>query len=600
MRVPALEGCVRLLIAFSVFVAPHLGAPPTMLAIWMGPIVLEAAQAALRLGRRPPSRAKWRPRANDDRLIRGNRIALACEHTVPFGERMTTVSATRSFALGIAVVLTAYCVDAQPTGAPAPDLQAQPVEQGAANAPDLPDAAADPRPFQDLDAADILNLNQRWAGDYDGLAERRFLRVLVPYSRTLYYLDGPEQKGIAYEALRELEPQLPLIGQSKVRPKIVIIPTTRDRLLPALAEGYGDVAIGAFAITDLRREIVEFSAPTMRGIENVVVTGKGAPAVLAEADLAGAEIYVQRVSSYYEDLVALNERLTSAGLRPVSIQDVDAGLEEEDVLQMVDAGIIPATVSKRPVAEFWAQLYDQLVVHSQVALRSDGQIAWALRKDAPQIKKIIDGFVVKHRAGTLFGNVLLERYLGSVRRLKNPMTAAELEKYRAMAQHFRVYADRYGSDWLLAVAQGYQESELDHSKRSPAGAIGVMQIKPSTAADRNVDIDNVEVLENNIHASIKYMGFLRDRYFREQDIEPLDQGLFTLAAYNAGPARVAELRQKAAAVGLDPNRWFGNVEIIAARVVGRETVDYVGNVYKYYSAYKAVAAQRDAASPAPE
>ena len=138
--------------------------------------------------------------------------------------------------------------------------------------------AEDPMPFQDLAAADILNLNQRWTGDYDELAERRFLRVLVPFSRTLYYLDGPEQKGIAYETLRELESQLPRIGESKVRPKIVIIPTTRDRLLPALAEGYGDVAIGAFTVTDLRREIVEFSAPTMAGIENVVVTGKDAPA----------------------------------------------------------------------------------------------------------------------------------------------------------------------------------------------------------------------------------------------------------------------------------------------------------------------------------
>ena len=167
-----------------------------------------------------------------------------------------------------------------------------------------------------------------------------------------------------------------------------------------------------------------------------------------------------------------------------------------------------------------------------------------------------------------------------------------------MAQHFRAYADQYGSDWLLAVAQGYQESELDHSRRSEAGAVGVMQIKPSTAADRNVGIDNVEVLENNIHASIKYMNFLRDRYFRDPAIDPLDQGLLTLAAYNAGPARVAELRQKAAAVGLDPNQWFGNVEIIAARVIGRETVDYVGNVYKYYSAYKAVAAQRGLVLPA--
>jgi membrane-bound lytic murein transglycosylase MltF len=489
--------------------------------------------------------------------------------------------------------------EAEPGPAKAVESQAQDgTVEGPPNAPDSPVADTDPRPFQDLAAADILKMNQRWTGDYEELAERRFLRVLVPYSRTLYYLDGPEQKGIAYESLRELESQLPIIGESKVRPKLVIIPTTRDRLLPALAEGYGDVAIGAFTVTDLRRENVEFSSPTMSGIETVVVTGKDAPAILSETDLAGREIHVQRASSYYEDLVALNERLTNAGVRPVSIVEVDARLEDEDVLQMVDAGIIPATVSMRPVAEFWVQLYDQIVVHSQVALRSDGQIAWALRKDTPQIKKVVDDFVIKHRAGTLFGNVLLNRYLGSAKRLENPTTSAELEKYRAMAQYFRDYADQYGSDWILAVAQGYQESQLDQSKRSSAGAVGVMQIKPSTAADRNVGVDNVEDLENNIHASIKYMSFIRDRYFADEAIDRLNKGLFTLAAYNAGPARVATLRKKAAEVGLDPNQWFGNVEIVAARVIGRETVDYVSNIYKYYVVYRAYAVQRDTAAQA--
>ena len=460
-----------------------------------------------------------------------------------------------------------------------------------------PEAAPDPVPFQDLAAAEILNLNQRWTGDYDDLAERRFLRVLVPYSRTLYYIDGPEQKGVAFESLRELEKKLPVIGKSKLRPKIVIIPTTRDRLLPALAEGYGDVAIGAFTITDRRRETVEFSQPTLEGIEDVLVTGKGTAAIATEADLAGREIHVRRSSSYYEDLEALNARLEAAGLRPVSIKEADARLEDEDLLQMVDAGIIPATVGKRPIAEFWAQLYDGIVVHPAVPLRSDGQIAWALRPDAPQLKKVIDDFVVTHRAGTLFGNVLLKRYLGSAERLKNPTSEAELKKYREMAHHFRTYAGQYGSDWLLVVAQGYQESQLNQSKRSPAGAVGVMQIKPSTAADRNVGIKHVEVLENNIHASIKYMRFLQDRYFADEGLDPLDRGLFTLAAYNAGPARVAKLRQKAKAAGLDPNQWFGNVEVIAAREIGRETVDYVSNIYKYYTAYRAIAAKNAGQKP---
>jgi membrane-bound lytic murein transglycosylase MltF len=503
--------------------------------------------------------------------------------------------------LCIAVVVVACGGDApEPASAEAPSPTVTPADAPASPAAEMPAtppaAPTDPVPFQDLEAAEMLNLNQRWTGDYDELAERRFLRVLVPFSRTLYYMDGPTQKGVAYESLRELEKKLPVIGKSKLRPKIVIIPTTRDRLLPALAEGYGDLAIGAFTVTDLRRETVEFSRPTIEGIEDVVVTGKAAAAISAESELAGREIHVRRASSYYEDLVALNERLKLAGLRAVTIKEADPRLEDEDILQMVDAGIIPATVGKRPIAEFWAQLYDGIAVHSAVPLRSDGQIAWALRKDTPKIKKVIDDFVMKHRAGTLFGNVLLQRYLGSAERLKNPTSEAELKKYREMAHHFQKYADQYGADWLLIVAQGYQESQLDQSKRSSAGAVGVMQIKPSTAADRNVGIKNVQQLENNIHASIKYMRFLQDRYFADAGLDPLDKGLFTLAAYNAGPARIAKLRQKARTAGLDPNKWFGNVEVIAARDIGRETVDYVSNIYKYYTAYRAIAAQRAATS----
>jgi membrane-bound lytic murein transglycosylase MltF len=491
--------------------------------------------------------------------------------------------------LALGLVLTACGSDVEDAK---PAAEKPPAQETPAPAAETSPPPTDPKPFQDLEAAEILQLNQRWTGDYDALEERRFLRVLVPFSRTLYYMDGPVQKGVAFESLREFETKLPVIGKSKVRPKVVIIPTTRDRLLPALAEGYGDIAVGAFTITDRRRETVDFSEPTVDGIRNVVVTAKDAPPITTEGDLAGREIHVGRDSSYHEDLVALNERLKAARLKPVVIRDTDPRLEDEDVLQMVDAGILPATVAKQQIAEFWAQLYDRLSVHSAVALRSDGQIAWALRKDTPKLKEIVNQFVLKHRAGTLFGNVVLQKYLGSAERLKNPTSEGELKKYRDMAAHFQTYAGRYGADWLLVVAQGYQESQLNQSKRSSAGAVGVMQIKPSTAADKNVGIKRVDLLENNIHASVKYMRFLQDRYFSDPALDPLNRGLLTLAAYNAGPARVAQLRAKAQKAGLDPNQWFNNVEVIAAREIGRETVDYVSNIYKYYTVYRALAAKR--------
>jgi membrane-bound lytic murein transglycosylase MltF len=143
------------------------------------------------------------------------------------------------------------------------------------------------------------------------------------------------------------------------------------------------------------------------------------------------------------------------------------------------------------------------------------------------------------------------------------------------------------------AAQAYQESGLDQSKKSHAGAIGVMQLLPSTAADRNVNISGIQKLENNIHAGTKYMRFIVNRYYQDEPMDDVNKMLFAFAAYNAGPAKVIRLRKKAAAMGLNPNVWFHNVEVTASKVIGRETVQYVSNIYKYYIAYRMITEQRE-------
>ena len=143
----------------------------------------------------------------------------------------------------------------------------------------------------------------------------------------------------------------------------------------------------------------------------------------------------------------------------------------------------------------------------------------------------------------------------------------------------------------MVAAQGYQESGLDQSARSGAGAIGIMQLLPSTAADPNVGIPDIEEIDNNIHAGTKYLRFVRDRYFDDPAVDDFNATLLTFAAYNAGPARVRQLRAEAAEVGLDPNIWFDNVEVIAAKRIGRETVQYVSNITKYYVAYRLIVNQ---------
>jgi membrane-bound lytic murein transglycosylase MltF len=455
-------------------------------------------------------------------------------------------------------------------------------------------AAEAPVPLQDLAASDALELNQKWTGDFDEIAsgKRRFLRALVPFSRTLYYNDGPEQRGIAFEALRQFETELgEKAGRGAVKPKVVIIPTTRDRLLTGLAEGYGDVAMGGFTVTEARQEKLDFSQPTMEGVRSVVVTGPAAPLIASLDDLSGKEIHVRKSSSYWEDLAALNERFRKEGKPLVRVVPADELLEDEDILQMVDAGIIPATVVKDFYAKVWSQVYDKLAVHEDLVLRADGQLAWAMRKNTPLLAAVVNDFVRTHRTGTLFGNVLVKRYLGNTERLRNPTEQADLQRFREAATLFQKYAGQYGFDWLAVAAQAYQESRIDQSLRSSAGAVGVMQIKPATAAD--VGVSDVTGMDNNIQAGVKYFHYLIDRYYKDEPMSRLDKSLFAFASYNAGPAKVRRLREKAKAMGLDPNVWFNNVELVAGREIGRETVDYVSNIYKYYTAYKAILAQRE-------
>ena len=158
-----------------------------------------------------------------------------------------------------------------------------------------------------------------------------------------------------------------------------------------------------------------------------------------------------------------------------------------------------------------------------------------------------------------------------------------------MVELFRKYGDRYDMDHLLMMAQSFQESQLDHSARSHVGAIGIMQIMPATG--KELKVGDIKVLDNNVNGGVKYMRFMIDQYYAKEPMTPLNKGLFAFAAYNAGPGRVAQLRKEAAKRGLDPNRWFRNVELVAAEKIGGETVTYVSNIYKYYTTYKLIEAQ---------
>ena len=423
-------------------------------------------------------------------------------------------------------------------------------------------------------------------GDLEEIVERGFVRALVTPSRTHYFLDGATQRGLTYEGLREFETFLNRrLGGGPVAVRVLIIPVHRDELLPALERGLGDLAAANLTVTPERLEQVDFAAPFANDVRELVVTGPAGPALHTLDDLAGAEVHVRRSSSFWASLEALNEAFAARGLEPVAIEPAEEFLETEDLLEMVSAGVLPATVADQHIARFWGGVLDHLTVHESFSIREGGSIAWAVRKDAPGLTEVVGEFTRRHQAGTLTTNVLLNRYLRDNAWVRNPLAGEELQRFERAVGLFREFGERYDFDPLMLTALAYQESRLDQSVRSGAGAIGVMQIKPETAADPNVGVAGIDRLENNIHAGTKYLDFLRARYFSEPAIPQLDRHLMLFAAYNAGPARVAKLRAEAAEMGLDPDRWFGNVEVVAARRIGRETVQYVANIAKYYVAY---------------
>ena len=452
---------------------------------------------------------------------------------------------------------------------------------------------------------DLAAMQKPWTGDLDGMLERGVIRVLTVSSKTFYFGDKGTQRGIVVDSFRVFENELnkKLAADKKLKNKnlkvrMVFIPVGRDQLLPGLVAGKGDIAAANLAVTPERQKLVDFSVAVLSNVSEVVVAGPASPKIASLEDLSGKDVYVRKSSSYYESLVALNKKFAAAQKPPVSIKEAPETLEDEDLLEMLNAGLIPLTVVDKHIADFWKQIFPQLAVHDSVGIRTGGEIAWALRKGTPQLKATTDDFVTRNKIGTSTGNQLLTRYLKSAKYMKDAASEEERKKFLALIQYFQKYGDQYDVDWLLMAAQGYQESQLDQNAKNRVGAIGVMQLTP--AIGKEMQVGNVTETEANIHAGIKYMRFMINHYYQKEPMTKLDKSLFAFASYNAGPGRIRQLRREAAKRGLDPNVWFQNVEYVAAEMIGQETVTYVRNIYKYHIAYSLVMESRSAQKEAVE
>jgi membrane-bound lytic murein transglycosylase MltF len=456
-------------------------------------------------------------------------------------------------------------------------------EQTPIELPELPDSAQS-APQRSLALPVTF---ERHTGDLDAMSVRRRIRALVVYSRSGFFYDKGHPKGIYYEAAEEFQSFLnKKLKTGRLKIYVTFIPVRPEQLEQALIQGIGDLIAASVIVTPARQERVDFTIPIATDVKQIIVTGPAGPPVEALDDLSGKEVYVNPITNYYENLQRQSDALQKSGKQPIVIQEADKNLTDDDLLEMVNAGLIPATVTFSQRAEFWSQVFPQLVVHQNTVLASDGQLAWATRKDSPKLKQLLDEFVEGHRLGTSFGNTLLRRYLQNTKWVKDSVTSAEMQKFQAYVGFFKKYAAQYNFDYLMLAAQGYQESMLNQNRKSRRGAVGIMQVIPKYAAAPPISIPSVADADNNIHAGAKMLHDIQQRYFDDPGLDMTNKTLMTFAAYNAGPSRISRLRKRTKTEGLDPNQWFGNVELVVANDVGQETVHYVSNIYKYYVAYK--------------
>jgi membrane-bound lytic murein transglycosylase MltF len=480
------------------------------------------------------------------------------------------------------VLVGAACQKAAPP-APSPTPAVAAPVTSPIPAPDEPlEPAPEPTPMP----AGLAPFVKPWTGDLDGMTERRLIRVLTVQNPILYSVDKGREVGITYETIQAFEKGLnQKLGNKIINVHVILLPVPRDELIPRLLKGEGDIAAASLTITPGRKKLVDFSDPLATGVKEVLVTGPDAPAVASIDDLSGKAVYVRPSSAYAEHIRMLNGRFAKEGKAPLKVIPAPEVLEDGDILEMVNAGLVPATVVDSFMADLYVQVFPNLNKRSDVA-SPPVEIAWAFRKNSPKLAAAVNAFVKGHKQGSLTGNVLIGKYLKTTKWVKNARSDEDRRRFDTVIKLFKKYGDKYSLDYLLMAAQGYQESGLDQSKRSRVGAIGVMQVMPATARDKSVNIPNIDKLESNIHAGVKYNRWVIDNFYKDPAITRLNKALFAFASYNAGPGKVASLRKEAAAQGLDPNKWFNNVELIAAKRVGRETVTYVSNIYKYYLAYQ--------------
>ena len=217
--------------------------------------------------------------------------------------------------------------------------------------------AAAKQPSQDTSDAVVLPLNfERHTGDLPEMVKRRTIRALVILNPISFFYDNGLPQGITYEALQAFQNFVnQKLHTGPIKLEVTFLPLQEGQMEAALTQGMGDIIAYGVVVTPEREQRVAFSTPIETDVTQIIVTGEQYAGVSSFADLSGKEVYVNPLTVYGDNLRKVNEGLQKAGKAPIVIKAADKNLDDDDLIQMVNAGLLPATVTRKQRAQLWSQ-----------------------------------------------------------------------------------------------------------------------------------------------------------------------------------------------------------------------------------------------------
>lgn len=414
---------------------------------------------------------------------------------------------------------------------------------------------------------------------YEQMRARGEIRMAMPYGRTSYVDARGHILGFSPELARYLGDFLST--KYKKRIKIEIVPIVAGQLLNTLDRYQADFAVDYFQEYKERPSLAAYAVyDHTRSEDHIVVSRKNSSPLNRLEDLSGQTVCVGHLTRS-NLLDEINEKLPKD--KQIHIFKDDLILSDEDLLQMLDAGLIEHIWVARWKAKLWQPVLSNIQLNEATVRSGVTPSDLIVHQSNRDLANDILEFAVSPDLEKALQIYRTRDFQYRKNALKNPVAKAEWQRFESMHEFFRQFGHQERLDPLFLAGLGFQESALNQSAQSPMGAIGVMQLLPGTGA--SMGVGNIYELKPNIHAGAKYMNSLLYALSLDQALPDAERAFFAVAAYNAGPNNIRKARELAAKMGFDPNRWFFHVEMATAKLVGSETFLYVRNVYKYYITY---------------